>query len=139
MKSGSFSGGMVMEVEQTESSMALMSAEDREEKMAAAVADASKRYEAWEAEFVSVGQKESELFSAQWKLIREEMGLFSRDLAAVKFGLDEMRMSSRSAMARMRMSFAEKEESGKKEEEQRQQLEDGLREEIRQQLEDGLR
>merc|ERR1719350_555621 len=112
--------------------MVFESAADREEKMAAAVADASKRYATWEAEFVSVGQKESELFTAQWKLIREEMGLFSRDLAAVKFGLEEMRMSSRSAMARMRMSFAEKEESGKKEEGQRQQLEDSLRDEMRQ-------
>merc|ERR1719492_762770 len=101
--------------------------------MASALSDASKRYEAWEAKFVSVGQKESELFSAQWKLIREEMGLFSRDLAAVKFGLEEMRMSSRSAMAKMKMSFAAKEESGKKDEEQRQQkLEDSLRDEIRQ-------
>lgn len=126
---GSFSGEMVIEVESTAASPSMTS--ESGSTMAAAVEDARRRHEAWGAQFTSVGQKESELFSTQWKLIRDELGTLTQDLAAVKFGLEELRASSQHAMARMKMTFAEKEDTAKQESDQRLALETSLREELK--------
>jgi len=60
-----------------------------------------QRHSMWDAEFATVGKKEAEHMSAQWKLIRQELGTFAGDLAALQLGLEEAKRSTHQAVTRV--------------------------------------
>jgi len=99
--------------------------------MEAAVEDAQRHHEQWQKKCIPLERSFSTQFESQWHLVREEIGLLTKELAMVKCGLEELRSSSAHAMGRLKLNL--KEECGLEEERgQRKELEDGLRAELRQ-------
>merc|ERR1719210_1405594 len=123
---------MTMEIEGGASgggSMTLVGAS--EEKIAAAVEAAGRRHSEWEAQFMSVGKQEGELFSAQWKMVREEFGTLMKELATVQCQFEEMKVSSSQAAMRMRMSASGQESKFEEQNNLRLKFEEDIRDELR--------
>merc|ERR1719210_2316541 len=118
-------------------SMALVGAS--EEKIAAAVEAAGKRHSQWEAQFMSVGKQEGELFSAQWKMVREEFGMLMKELATVQCQFEEMKVSSGQAAMRMRMSASGQESKFEEEKNLRIKFEEEIRDDLRKLKDDLLK
>merc|ERR1719210_882887 len=102
-----------------------------EEKIAAAVEAAGRRHSQWEAQFMSVGKQEGELFSAQWKMVREEFGMLMKELATVQCQFEEMKVSSGQAAMRMRMSASGQESKFEEEKNLRIKFEEDIRDDLR--------
>jgi len=102
-----------------------------EEKIAAAVEAAGRRHSEWEAQFMSVGKQEGELFSAQWKMVREEFGTLMKELATVQCQFEEMKVSSGQAAMRMRMSASGQESKFEEQNNLRLKFEEDIRDELR--------
>merc|ERR1719210_793437 len=102
-----------------------------EEKIAAAVEAAGKRHSQWEAQFMSIGRQEGEMFSAQWKMVREEFGMLMKELATVQCQFEEMKVSSGQAAMRMRMSASGQESKFEEQNNLRLKFEEDIRDELR--------
>lgn len=73
--------------------------------MEMAVTAVTQRHAEWDKEFESIEKKEGELLTAQWKLIREQMGLLTRNLAVAQHQLEELKHNSHQALMKVNHNF----------------------------------
>lgn len=79
-----------------------------------AVADVSvnavtRRQAEWDRQLESVDQKQAELLTIQWKLVREQTGTLARELALVQQQLKDLKVDSRRALLEVERYFRENE------------------------------
>jgi len=60
----------------------------------------TKRHEDWEKQFESADAKQAELFNLQWKLIREQTGNLTRELATVRQEVHNLRLGDQRSEAK---------------------------------------
>jgi len=90
-------------------SLALASVITEDETRDVVVSAMTRRQAEWDRQLESVDQKQTELMTIQWKLVREQTGTLARELAIMQQQLKDIKVDSRRALIEVERYFRENE------------------------------
>mmetsp|Transcript_23162 Transcript_23162/g.53254 ORF Transcript_23162/g.53254 Transcript_23162/m.53254 type:complete len:574 (+) Transcript_23162:128-1849(+) len=93
------SGGMsVHEDSPSQNAASILMPSRTDEAIEQAIQAAQRRQSMWDQQLESVDQKQAELLTIQWKLIREQVGTIGREVALIQSEVKDLKADSRKAV-----------------------------------------
>mmetsp|Transcript_70270 Transcript_70270/g.168375 ORF Transcript_70270/g.168375 Transcript_70270/m.168375 type:complete len:576 (+) Transcript_70270:117-1844(+) len=91
-------GGMSLHEESPPSAASILMPSRMDEAVDTALQAAQRRQSMWDQQLESVDQKQAELLTIQWKLIREQVGTIGREVALIQNEVKDLKADSRKAV-----------------------------------------